>query len=175
MEHFKLSPLIGEDELKAKIKTLGKTITEEFRGQNLLVVGVLKGSFMFYSDLIRELDLDVVCDFCAVSSYDGMDSNGEVRLTMDLSHSVRGQNVLLVEDIVDTGLTMDFLKNYIQAREPRSLKTASLLLKPDALKIDCKVDYVGFKIANDFVVGYGLDYQNMYRNLPYIAQVQSIN
>lgn len=174
MENLNLSPLISEEELKKKVKEMGAAITKEYKGQSLLAVGVLKGSFMFYSDLIREIDLDVVCDFCAISSYTGMQSSGEVRLTMDLSHSVQAQNVLIIEDIVDTGLSMHFLQNYLKTRMPRSIKTASLLLKPDALKVDCEVDYVGFKIANDFVVGYGLDYQNYYRNLPYIAQVQSI-
>ena len=175
MENLKMSPLISEEQLKKRIKEMGAAISKDYAGQTILAVGVLKGSFMFYSDLIRELDLDVICDFCQLSSYNSMQSSGEVRLNMDLGHSVRGQNVLIIEDIVDTGLSMHFLTNYLKSREPRSIKVASLLLKPDALKIECEIDYVGFKIANDFVVGYGLDYQNNFRNLPYIAQVQSIN
>ncbi|MCB0412242.1 MAG: hypoxanthine phosphoribosyltransferase [Bdellovibrionales bacterium] len=172
---LKMNPLISEAEISKRVKEMAKEITEDLKDQRLMVVGVLKGSFMFYSDLIRELDLELICDFCSVSSYQGAKSSGEVRLTMDLSHSVHGQNVLIIEDIVDTGLTMQFLQNHIASRNPKSLRTAGLLLKPDAMKVDCKVDYVGFQIANDFVVGYGLDYENKYRNLPFIAQVQSFN
>ncbi len=175
MENLKMSPLIDEATLKARIKEMAAQITKDYKGETILAVGVLKGSFMFYSDLIRELEGDVICDFCQLSSYNSMTSSGEVRLSMDLNHSVRGQHVLIIEDIVDTGLSMHFLTTYLKSREPRSVKVASLLLKPEAMKIDCKIDYVGFKIANDFVVGYGLDYQNNFRNLPYIAQVQSIN
>lgn len=175
MEQLKLSPSIAETELKKRVKELAAQITKDFKGQKLLAIGVLKGSFIFYSDLIREIELDVLCDFCALSSYQGNKSSGEVRLTMDLSHSVKDRHVLIIEDIVDTGLTMQFLQNYLKTRQPKSMKSAALLLKPDALKIDCTVDYVGFKIANDFVVGYGLDYQGRYRNLPYLAQVQSFN
>ena len=131
---------------------------------------------MFYADLIRSINTDLSCDFIAVSSYnDSMTSSGEVKVTMDLSRSIRERNVVIVEDIVDTGLTMNFLKRHMQSHKPKSITTCSLLLKPDALKEECKVDLVGFKIPNDFVVGYGLDYQGYYRNLPYIAQVSNLN
>lgn len=173
---MRLSPLISEDKIQERVKKMGAAITDKFRGQDLVMVGVLKGSFMFYADLVRAIDTDLSCDFCAVSSYnDGMTSSGEVRVTLDLSRSIRDRNVVIVEDIVDTGLTMNFLKRHLQSHKPKSIMTASLLMKPEALKEKCEVDLVGFKIPNDFVVGYGLDYQGYYRNLPYIAQVSNIN
>lgn len=176
MDNLRLSPLISEEEIKTRVKSIGESITDKFRGKDLVVVGVLKGSFMFFADLIRAIDTDLHCDFCGVSSYtDGMQSSGETKLTLDLSRSIRDRHVVLVEDIVDTGLTMNFLKKHLEVHKPKSLMTAALLFKPDALKEDCKVDWVGFKIANDFVVGYGLDYQGYFRNLPYIAQVSNIN
>jgi hypoxanthine phosphoribosyltransferase len=176
MENLRLSPLISADEIKTRVQKIGESLTEKFRGQDLVAVGVLKGSFMFYADLIRAIDTDLTCDFCGVSSYtDSMQSSGEVKLTLDLSRSIRDRNVLIIEDIVDTGLTMNFLRRHLQAHKPKSLMTAALLLKPDALKEKCEVDFVGFKIPNDFVVGYGLDYQGYFRNLPYIAQVSNVN
>lgn len=176
MENLKFSPLISEEQIAKEIKKMGKALTDKFRGKDLVVVGVLKGSFIFYADLIREIDADITCDFCAVSSYHNtMQSSGEVKVGLDLSSSIRDRHVLLVEDIVDTGLTMNFLKKYLMARKPKSLTTAALLLKPDALKEECSLDFVAFEIPNDFVVGYGLDYQGFFRNLPYIAQVQNIN
>ncbi len=175
MDNLRLSPLISADEIKTRVLKIGESITDKYRGKELVVVGVLKGSFMFFSDLIRSIDTDLTCDFCGVSSYTEMQSTGEVRLTLDLSRSIRDRHVILVEDIVDTGLTMNFLRRHLQIHKPKSLTTASLLLKPDALKEECSLDYVGFKIPNDFVVGYGLDYQGYFRNLPYIAQVSNIN
>ncbi|NJM09732.1 MAG: hypoxanthine phosphoribosyltransferase [Bdellovibrionaceae bacterium] len=175
MEHLRLSPLISEDEIKTRVTKLGAIITDKFKGKDLVVVGVLKGSFMFYADLIRAIDTDLTCDFCGVSSYTGMHSSGEVKVNLDLSRSIRDRHVVLVEDIVDTGLTMNFLRKHLMNHKPKSLVTATLLMKPDALKEECTVDLVGFKIPNDFVVGYGLDYQGYFRNLPYIAQVSNIN
>ena len=155
---------------------MGQTLTQKFKNKkDVVVVCVLKGSFMFYSDLIRAMDVDVQCEFFGVSSYNGATSSGEVKVTLDLAHPVEGKDVILVEDIIDTGLTMNYLKMVINSRRPKSLTTVTLLEKPDALKVACEVDYVGFKIPNDFVVGYGLDYQGCYRNLPYIAQVQNFN
>jgi hypoxanthine phosphoribosyltransferase len=130
---------------------------------------------MFYADLIRSIDTDLSCDFCGVTSYSGATSSGEVKINLDLSRSIRDKHVVLVEDIVDTGLTMNFLRRHLQAHKPKSLMTVALLMKPDALKEECAVDLVGFKIPNDFVVGYGLDYQGYFRNLGYIAQVSNIN
>ena len=128
---------------------------------------------MFYSDLIRQMDLDLTCEFFGVSSYQGTSSSGEVKVTLDLAHPIENQHVILVEDIVDTGITMNYLKNALLSRKPASLTTVALLSKPEALKVPCQLDYVGFKISNEFVVGYGLDYDGYYRNLPFIGQVQS--
>lgn len=174
MQELSLKPYITEEQLQKKIGEIAQSLSKQYKGQQIVAVCVLKGSFMFYSDLIRKMETDVTCEFFGVSSYHGgTTSSGEVKVTLDLAHPVEGKHVLLVEDIVDTGLTMNYLKANIEARKPASLTTVALLEKPDALKVPCKLDHVGFKIANEFVVGYGLDYQGYYRNLPYIAQVQN--
>lgn len=174
--NLKLSSYISEEEIQKKVKEIGQTLTKKFKGKDIVAVCVLKGSFVFYSDLIRNIETDIQVEFFGVSSYHGgTTSSGEVKVTLDLAHPIEGKDVLLVEDIVDTGLTMNYLKSALMSRKPKSLTTITLLEKPDALKVPCEVDYVGFKIPNDFVVGYGLDYQGLYRNLPYIAQVQSLN
>lgn len=170
-----LKPYISAEEIQKKIESIGAELTEKFRGKKVVAVCVLKGSFLFYSDIIRQIQTDITCEFFGVSSYHGTtSSSGEVKVTLDLASPIEGQHVILFEDIVDTGLTMNYLKKNIEARKPASLTTVSLLEKPDALKVPCTIDYVGFKIKNDFVVGYGLDYQGYYRNLPYIAQVQNL-
>jgi hypoxanthine phosphoribosyltransferase len=174
MTNLKLSTYISEEQLQKKVKELGADLTKKFKGEEVIAVCVLKGSFVFYSDLIRNIDTDVQCEFFGVSSYHGATtSSGEVKVTLDLGHPVEGKHVILVEDIVDTGLTMNYLKNVMLSRKPKTLTTVALLEKPDALKVPCEIDMSGFKIPNDFVVGYGLDYQGYYRNLPYIAQVQN--
>ena len=179
MEHdaqIKLTSFLSEKKIQDKVKAIGAALTDRFRDQDVVAVCVLKGSFMFYADLIREMDMDIACEFCGLSSYQGgTSSTGEVRVTLDLNSPVRDRHVILIEDIVDTGLTMNFLKTHLQARKPKSLTTVALLLKPHALKVKCDLDHVGFEIPNDFVVDYGLDYQGYYRNLPYLAQIQSIN
>lgn len=176
MEHLKLSTLIAADQIQKRVKEIAQKITQDYKGRDLVAVGVLKGSFLFYADLIREIELDLMCDFCGTSSYgDGSTSSGEVRLTMDLQTSIKGKDVLLVEDIVDTGLTMNFLKKHLASKGPRSITTAALLFKPTALKEDCPIDHVGFEVGNDFVVGYGLDYQGYFRQLPYVARVENMN
>lgn len=173
---LKFSKMISESEIAKRVKELGKEITALCQKEEIIAVCVLKGSFVFYSDLIRAIDADIRSEFLGTASYGAsMHSSGEVKLTLDLTTSIEGKTVLLIEDIVDTGLTMDFLTKTLAARKPKKILTCSLLFKPEALKTDFKLDYVGFKIPNDFVVGYGLDYQGFYRNLPYIAQVQSLN
>ncbi len=165
---------ISEEKIQEKVKHIGEQLTAKFKGQKVVAVCVLKGSFLFYSDLIRQINTDITCEFFGVSSYHGgTTSSGEVKVTLDISSPIEGAHVILVEDIVDTGLTMNYLKKSIEARNPASLTTVTLLEKPEALKVPCKLDYVGFQITNEFVVGYGLDYQGYYRNLPYIAQVQN--
>lgn len=174
MKDLNVVPYINEERLNAKVKEIGSELSKKFAGQKVVAICVLKGSFVFFSDLIRSLDLDVTCEFFGVASYHGgTSSSGEVKVTLDLTHPIEGEHVILVEDIVDTGITMNYLKNAIQARKPASLTTVALLEKPEALKVPCKLDYIGFKITNEFVVGYGLDYQGFYRNLPFIGQVQN--
>ncbi|KHD89193.1 MAG: hypoxanthine phosphoribosyltransferase [Bdellovibrio sp. ArHS] len=174
MTNLSLKPYITEEQIQAKVKELGETLSKKFKDEKVVAVCVLKGSFMFYSDLIRNINADITCEFFGVASYHGgTSSSGEVKVTLDLASPVENCHVILVEDIIDTGLTMNYLKNAILSRKPKSLTTVSLLEKPDALKVKCDIDHVGFKIPNDFVVGYGLDYQGYYRNLPYIAQVQN--
>lgn len=173
-KNLELKTYISEEKLQAKVAEIGKALTEKFKGKKVTAICVLKGSFMFYSDLIREINTDITCEFFGVSSYHGgTSSSGEVKVTLDLSTPVEGQHVILVEDIVDTGLTMNYLKKAIESRNPSSLTTVALLEKPEALKVPCKLDHVGFQITNEFVVGYGLDYDGYFRNLPYIAQVQN--
>ncbi|MGE5086579.1 MAG: hypoxanthine phosphoribosyltransferase [Bacillota bacterium] len=174
MTNLSLKPYITEEKIQAKIKELGETLTKKFKNEKVVAICVLKGSFMFYSDLIRNINSDITCEFFGVASYHGTtSSSGEVKVTLDLASPIENCHVLLVEDIVDTGLTMNYLKNSILSRKPKSLTTVALLEKPEALKVKCDIDHVGFKIQNEFVVGYGLDYQGYYRNLPYIAQVQN--
>lgn len=175
MAPLQLEKLLDEKKIATRVKEMGAEITKLCKKEDLIAVCILKGSFMFYSDLIRSIDADIRTDFLGCSSYgNATKSTGEVKLTLDLTHGIQGKNVLLVEDIVDTGLTMDFLTKTLSARNPKRLITASLLFKPEALKVDFKPDYVGFDVGNEFVVGYGLDYQGYYRNLPYIAQVTSM-
>lgn len=176
MEELKLSPLITETDLQKKIQELAQKIDETFKGEDVIALCVLKGSFIFFSDLVRSLNANVKCEFIGLSSYgDDTKSSGEVRMTMDLSTSLEGKNVLIIEDIVDTGLTMKYLASYVQLRKPKSFKIVSLLHKPEVTKEKVNIDYVGFEIANEFVVGYGLDFQGYYRNLPYIARVENMN
>ena len=163
--------LIGAAELRTRVETLAQEIRQDFgAGTSVHLVSVLKGAFIFLSDLVRTMEGPVTCDFIAVSSYgSGSASSGEVRLTKDLDQSLEGKNVVIVEDIVDTGLTLAYLQQILIAREPRMLKTACLLSKPSRRKIDVRVDYIGFSIEDRFVVGYGLDYGERFRNLPYIG------
>ncbi len=176
MTNLNTTQLIDEKRIAARVKELGRELSLLCKDGEWTAVSVLKGSFMFFADLIRAIDADVKTEFLGVSSYgNATQSTGEVKLTLDLTSAVEGKNVLLVEDIVDSGLTMDYLAKTLRARSPKSIKTCALLFKPGALKVDVKPDYVGFEIGNEFVVGYGLDYQGYYRNLPYIAQVNNIN
>jgi len=175
MENIRLSNLITEEQINKRIDQIGAELTKKFKGKDLVAICVLRGAFMFYSDLIRKIDADIRCEFFGVSSYNKMKSSGEVKLTLDLTHPIEGKDVLLVEDIVDTGLTMNYLVKTLEARQPKSITTATLLFKPKALKTDCELDYVGFEIGNEFVVGYGLDYDGKFRHLPHIALVNNFN
>lgn len=172
-QQLSIKPYLTEEQIQKKVSDLGKTLTDKFKNKEVVAICVLKGSFMFYSDLIRSIETDVQCEFFGVASYTGASSSGEVKVTLDLAKPIEGKHVLLVEDIVDTGITMNYLRNAILTRLPASLTTVALLEKPEALKVPCHLDHVGFKISNEFVVGYGLDYEGYYRNLPYIGQVQN--
>ncbi|HEX7281825.1 MAG TPA: hypoxanthine phosphoribosyltransferase [Vicinamibacterales bacterium] len=165
--------LIGEDELAARITALAQEIRQDLPSGQIHMICVLKGAFLFLGDLIRCMDGHVTIDFMACSSYgSGTSSSGEVRLSKDLDSRIEGRDVIVVEDIVDTGLTLHYLQEILLARGPRSLRTACLLSKPSRRKIDVKVDYIGFTIEDRFVVGYGLDYAEQYRNLPYIGLLE---
>ena len=173
MSTAKPAVLIDQEELAARIADLAREIRQDFPTGQLHFVCVLKGAFLFLGDLIRAMEGHVTIDFMACSSYGaGTTSTGEVRLSKDLDSGLEGRDVIIVEDIVDTGLTLHYLQEILLARGPRSLRTACLLSKPSRRKIDVKVDYVGFTIEDRFVVGYGLDYAEQYRNLPYIGVLE---
>ena len=161
--------LISEEELQAKIKEMGQKISEDFRGKEPLFVGVLKGCFIFMSDLLRYVDIKCTMDFMAVSSYQGTSSTGAVKINKDLSQDIEGRHVIIVEDILDSGVTLSYLKKYLEVRKPASISIATLLDKPARRKADVYADYSCFEVPDAFVVGYGLDYNEVYRNLPYIG------
>jgi hypoxanthine phosphoribosyltransferase len=168
-----IAPLISQEALHARINEMAGEIRADFGGQDLHFIGVLKGAVLFLSDLIRSMDGVVTIDFIALSSYgSGTTSSGEVRLIKDLDYGLEGRNVIIVEDIVDTGLTLHYLQEILRARNPKSLRTACLLSKPSRRKIAVSVDHIGFTIEDRFVVGYGLDYAEQYRNLPYIGVLE---
>ena len=169
-----LEVLIPEEKIAERVKELGKQISSDYEGKSVHLVCVLKGAYTFLADLARAMDVPVTLDFLAVSSYnEGTSTSGEVRLTKDLDSSLEGKDVIIVEDIADTGLTLRYLYNMLQRRGPNSLKIVALLSKPSRREIEIPVDYVGFEIPDRFVVGYGLDVDQKYRNLPYIAVVDS--
>ncbi|MCT4507500.1 MAG: hypoxanthine phosphoribosyltransferase [Tepidibacter sp.] len=164
--------LISEEEIAKKVYELAKNIENDYKGEEVVFVGILKGACVFISDIIRKIKLDVKLDFMAVSSY-GMstESSGVVRILKDLDSNIEGKNVIVVEDIIDTGLTLSYLRENLMARNVKSLKICTLLDKPERRKCDIPVDYVGFKIPDKFIVGYGIDCAEKFRNLPYIAIV----
>ncbi len=169
-------PIITQEEMRKRIKELGLRIAEDYQDKDLLMIGVLKGAFAFFADLSRAIPLPLRVDFLVVSSYGDKDkSSGKVKIISDISENLKGQDVLVVEDIVDSGLTLTFLKKKIMARKPRSLKFCTLLDKPQRRKTEVVIDYVGFTVSNKYVVGYGLDYENKYRNLPYIAVLDKVD
>jgi hypoxanthine phosphoribosyltransferase len=177
-----LKVLISRDQIAQRVSAMGEEITRDFAGQAVLLVGVLKGATIFLSDLARHIELDATFDFIGVSSYGarpspahelkfGWDSTGEVQLTKDVDQSMKDRNVILVEDILDTGLTLNYLQGIIQGHQPKALRIAALLDKPSRRIQPIKADYVGFSIPDEFVVGYGLDYAEKYRNLPDICVI----
>lgn len=166
--------LITEEEIRKRVKELAREISTEYRNKDPLFVGILKGSFIFMADLIRELDFSVEVDFLAVSSYgSSTETSGVVRIVKDLSESIHGRHVLLIEDIVDTGLTLKYLYRLLRNRNPASLRIAVLLDKKERRIVDIPLDFVGFEVPNLFLVGFGLDYAEKYRNLKYIRSLNS--
>jgi hypoxanthine phosphoribosyltransferase len=164
------SIMISEEEIAKRVGELGRQLTEEYKGKDLLIVGILKGCMLFLSDLVRAIDLPLTMDFMVVSSYGtATKSSGVVRIIKDLEREIEGKDVLIVEDIVDTGLTLSYLIENLKTRNPNSVKVCSLLDKPDRRKSQVEIGYVGFKIPDEFVVGYGLDYAEIYRNLPFVC------
>lgn len=169
--------LISEAKLQERVRELATEIREDYARRDIkeiTAVCILKGSFIFFSDVIRQLDLAMSCEFLGVSSYGSkMVSSGEVKVTLDLNEPLEGRHILVFEDIVDSGLTISYILNSLRARRPASLKVCSLLLKPDSLKTPVEIDYVGFRIGGEFVVGYGIDYAGKFRGLPYVGYIEN--
>lgn len=165
--------LVSEEEITLKVKEMGKQITEDYKGQDLMLIGILKGAVIFMSELAQNIELPVQMDFMAVSSYGKSSvSTGEVRIIKDLDFSVEDRNLLIIEDIIDTGYTLSYLIDNLKKRGAKSVKVCTLLDKPDRRKADIHVDYLGFIVPDEFIVGYGLDYAERYRNLPYVAALK---
>jgi len=170
MSDANLKVLIDADRIQERVRQMGRQITDEYSGKSLHLLGVLKGACVFLSDLMRHIDLPLSIDFIGISSYGASTkSSGEVRITKDLDKSLAGKDVLVVEDIIDTGLTLNYLINIFRSREVNSVEIAALLDKPDRHEINVHARYIGFEIPNHFVVGYGLDFAESYRNLPFVA------
>jgi hypoxanthine phosphoribosyltransferase len=165
--------IVAPDELQRRVTELAEEITQDYAGRELFMMGVLKGAVFFVADLIRQVDLSCELDFMAVSSYGSLtDSSGVVRILKDLDAPIEGRDVLIVEDVVDSGLTLGYLLRSLRSRNPRSLEVCALLVKPHQRRVELPLRYVGFEIPNRFVVGYGLDLDQRYRNLPYVAALE---
>ena len=163
-EVFKI--YLPEEKIQARVEELGKQISEDYQGKLPIIIGVLNGSFLFMSDLVKHIDVKCEMDFFKLSSYgDAKISSGKVKLIKELNADIEGRHVIIIEDIVDSGLSMKYIEELIGAANPASMKVASLLVKPNSLKYDVKIDYIGFEISDEFVIGYGLDYAQHYRNL----------
>ena len=176
MEMYTPEALITEDEIAIRIEALGNAITKDFENEDLVVICVLKGAFVFCSDLIKNINRPLKLEFISLSSYgDSTNSSGNVRFDMDITTNIEGKNVLIVEDIVDSGLTIKTLMELLMVRKPKKIKLASLLFKPSKLKHNVNIDYLGFEIEDKFVIGYGLDYAGRYRELPYIGMLNAGN
>lgn len=174
-ENTKQQPkiLIPEIKLQARLAELAQEINQDYTGIELIVICILKGSFVFFSDLIRKLDVPLTCEFLGVSSYGNkMVSSGEVKITLDINEPLENKHVLIVEDIVDSGLTLNYIINALKTRKPASVKSCALLVKPNSIKIPLEIDYTGFKIGGEFVVGYGIDLAGKFRGLPYVGYIE---
>ena len=170
MKEDVLRVLLSEDEIREKVRELGGKITADYKNSNLMLVTVLKGAVVFLADLMRQIDVPAEIDFMVVSSYgSGVKSSGVVKIVKDLDVPLAGKDILIVEDILDSGLTLSYIKALLESRGPRSIRIATLLDKPSRRKVDLQADYIGFSVPDEFVIGYGLDYDEKYRNLPYIG------
>ena len=166
--------LISEEELQKRIEEIAKQMEIEYKGKELILICILKGSIFFTVDLAKRINGDVKLEFIRVSSYnDGTESSGEIKMKLDLKDSIQGKDVIVIEDIIDTGRTLSYLIEYLKMKKPNSVKLCALLDKPDRRVIDVKVDYTGFQIPDKFVIGYGLDYDEKYRNLPYVGYIEA--
>lgn len=162
--------LFDEEQIKARTLELGSLIAKEYEGKVPVLIGILKGGFMFMADLIRAVDIPMEVDFMAISSYgSGVTSSGAVKIRKDIDVNIEGRHVIVIEDIIDSGLSIRYIRDYLMRHKPSSVKVCVLLNKPEAHAKDLNIDYVGFNVGNEFVVGYGLDYDGLYRNLPYIG------
>ncbi|MTI68047.1 MAG: hypoxanthine phosphoribosyltransferase [Firmicutes bacterium] len=165
--------LLTEKDIQKKLEELGKQISEDYKGKDLLLIGVLKGAVMVLTDLAKNISIPLTMDFMAVSSYgSSTESSGVVKIIKDLDESIEGKDILIVEDIIDTGLTLSYLVSNLKSRDPKSIKLFTLLDKPERRKVDLDIDYSGYSVPDAFIVGYGLDYDEKYRNLPYIATLK---
>ena len=170
MKEDVLRVLLSEDEIREKVRELGGKITADYKNSNLMLVTVLKGAVVFLADLMRQIDVPAEIDFMVGSSYgSGVKSSGVVKIVKDLDVPLAGKDILIVEDILDSGLTLSYIKELLESRGPRSIRIATLLDKPSRRKVDLQADYIGFSVPDEFVIGYGLDYDEKYRNLPYIG------
>jgi len=176
MERIFGRPIVTQEQMRARIKELGKQIMTDYADKNLILVGILKGAYAFYADLCRAIRLPLRVDFLVVSSYGSQaKSAGKVKVVSDLTEDIKGKDVLLVEDIVDSGLTVQHLVRRLSERKPRSIRVCALLSKPARRTVNVPLHYVGFEIPNKYVIGYGLDYQQKYRNLPYLAVLDEVD
>ncbi|MBI3808908.1 MAG: hypoxanthine phosphoribosyltransferase [Nitrospirae bacterium] len=169
-------PIVTQEAMRARIRELGRQITADYAQKDLIMIGILKGAYAFYADLARAIRLPLKVDFLVVSSYAGeAGSSGKIRVLTELTEDIAGRDVLLVEDIVDSGCTVQHIRKTLGAKQPKSIKVCALLSKPARRQVEVVVDYVGFSIPNKFVVGYGLDYRQKYRNLPYLAVLDKVD
>ncbi|MBM4133068.1 MAG: hypoxanthine phosphoribosyltransferase [Nitrospira sp.] len=176
MESIFGRPIVTQEQMRTRIKDLGRQIASDYADKDLILVGILKGAFAFYADLARAIRIPLRVDFLVVSSYGSRaKTSGKVKMVTDLTENIAGRDVLLVEDIVDSGLTLQHLTKTLSKRKPKSIRVCALLNKPDRRQVTVHVDYVGFEIPDKYVVGYGLDYQQKYRNLPYLAVLDQVD
>lgn len=175
IESKKLIELISKEEIDSRVIEIASQISEKYKAEPVIFIVVLNGSFIFASDLIRSTEIECEVDFIKVASYNGKQSTGKIKFEKDLSSDISGKNVIIVEDIIDSGITINFIKEVIEKKNPKSLKIATLLLKPGVAKLNFEIDWVGFEISPEFVVGYGLDYNQKLRNLNAVYRLGGVN